>query len=65
MIMDNWIQHKEMLRRQFSVMSQTSAELLTFSINDIFRMRSEFSGAYSTLFNDGYDRLVRAHQIKL
>ena len=46
-------------------MSQTQCELLTLSLQDLERMRCEFSEAYNVLFLGLYERLKNSHKIKV
>ncbi len=62
---NDWIQYKDILRRQFSVMSQTNCDLLLLSIHDLNKMRWEFLEAYEALFQNAYNRLNRALKVKL
>jgi len=43
---DSWINHKDILRRSFSAISITNSELLTLSIQNFNRMRTEFQYYY-------------------
>ena len=46
-MMKDWISHKDLLKRQFTINSGSEhSELLTFSINDLSRMKGEFLEAY-------------------
>jgi hypothetical protein len=63
--LDKWIYHKEKLRRQFTLMSQTRCELLTLSIDDLHKMQHEFSEPYQDLFENAFVRLQRCLKIKL
>mmetsp|Transcript_36132 Transcript_36132/g.55484 ORF Transcript_36132/g.55484 Transcript_36132/m.55484 type:complete len:216 (+) Transcript_36132:708-1355(+) len=62
---NDWIQYKDILRRQFSVMSQTNCDLLMLPIHDLNKMRWEFLEAYEGLFQNAYNRLNRALKVKL
>jgi hypothetical protein len=62
---DDWLSQKEKIKRQFTVMSVSNSELLTLSINDINRMKSEFQEAYLKLIENSYSRLEIALMIKL
>lgn len=63
--MENWIEYKEKLKRQFTAQAHGQTELLNLSIEDLNRMQREFSDSYEELFNCAYSRLNRAHKIKL
>ena len=64
-MLNEWIKYKDKMKRQFTVMAFQQCELLSFSINDLNRMKAEFLDAYEDLFNDAYQRLFRALKIKL
>ena len=57
--MDDWIKHKDVMKRQFTVMAKSQLELLSFSIADLNRMKMEFLEAYNDLFTNSYKRLDR------
>lgn len=63
--LDTWFSHKDILQRQFTVMSLKESEALILSISDLFRMKQEFLEAYEKMFNDSYIRLRRALTLKL
>ena len=44
---DNWIQYKGQLKRQFTIQCLDACELLTFSIQDLNMMKNEFYEIYS------------------
>ena len=53
------------MKRQFSTMAYRSTELLSFSIVDFNRMKSEFLDAYEIIFQDSFQLLYRALKVKL
>jgi hypothetical protein len=60
--MEEWMQHRDKIVRQFTVMSSPSAHsektiILHLSINDVNRMQVEFNEIYQSLFDQGYARL--------
>ena len=63
--LENWIGHKDLLQRQFTVMALCESESRCLMISDLNRMKQEFLEAYEKLFNDAYTRLRRALQLKL
>ena len=63
--MDDWIKHKDIMKRQFTIMANSNVELLSFSIEDLNRMKMEFLEAYDALFSSSYRRLDRALKMKL
>lgn len=63
--LENWVQHKDKLKRQFSVHTQQECELLSLSIQDLYCMRSEFLEAYEALMNNSFFRLDRALRLKM
>ena len=65
-MLNDWISHKDLMKRQFTINAGTEhCELLTFSINDLSRMKNEFLEAYESMFSDSYQRLYRTLRIKL
>ena len=63
--LDNWIAHKDILQRQFTVMALKESEVMCLSIQDLNRMKQEFLEVYEQIFFDSYNRLRRALTIKL
>lgn len=63
--LETWFAHKDVISRQFTVMSLKESEALLLSISDLFRMKQEFLEAYEKMFNDAYIRLRRALTLKL
>ena len=45
-------------------MALKDSELLELSIEDLFRMKQEFSEVYEKIFGDGFIRLKRALTLK-
>lgn len=62
---DNWIQHKDILLRQFSVMSIIESEALMLGLSDLNRMRTEFHEAYDKLFGSSERDLQIAYTMRL
>ena len=44
--LDNWINHKDLLQRQFTVMSLMESEVLCLAVQDLNRMKQEFYEVY-------------------
>mmetsp|Transcript_17553 Transcript_17553/g.27070 ORF Transcript_17553/g.27070 Transcript_17553/m.27070 type:complete len:100 (+) Transcript_17553:2958-3257(+) len=63
--MDDWISHKDILKRQFTVMALRESEVLYLTIQDLYRMKNEFLEAYEKIFSDANTRLRRALTLKL
>ena len=63
--LNEWITMKHSLKRQFTTMSNTNCELLSFSIHDLSRMQFEFIEAYDKMFGDGFNSLYKCLQIKM
>ena len=63
--LNEWILFKHILKRQFTVMANSQCELLSFSIQDLYKMKFEFMDAYEEMFNDGFNRLHKALRVKL
>ena len=61
----DWILYKSSLKRQFTVLANTHCELLSLSIIDFNRMKSEFLDDYQILFNQSFTLLYRTLQIKM
>ena len=51
--------------RQFNVVTQSDAELLTLPIDQLWNMKTEFIEAYEGLMGEAYDRLDICHRRKL
>ena len=47
---DDWISHRDCLKRQFTIQCKDQCELLTLSIQDLSLMKNEFYDAYTQLF---------------
>jgi hypothetical protein len=62
---DNWINYKDNIKRQFTIMALQNVELLSFSITDLNKMKMEFFEAYNSIFSNQYKRLDRTLKIKL
>lgn len=58
--LENWISHKDVLQRQFTVMALQESEAMSFNIQDLNRMKQEFLEVYEKMFNDSLQRLRRA-----
>lgn len=63
--LDKWIEHKDILQRQFSVMAMQNTEALQLVISDLNRMKQEFAEVYEKFFSDAFTRLRRALMLKL
>lgn len=63
--MIDWFSHKDILRRQFTVMSiKRNTESLKLSIDDLHRMHNEFPEQYFKLFDDSLMRCKKAVLLK-
>lgn len=62
--MDSWYRHKDILRRQFTVMAMRNSDVLGLSIADLNRMRREFPEQYLKMFEDSLVRMRRALILK-
>ena len=62
---DEWIQNKDQLIRQFTVMADQPTELLLLSISDLRKLQSEFVEAFNRLLEIAYKRLEFILLIKL
>ena len=62
---DDWMQYPEKMKRQFTVRSQTTCELLTVSVKDLERMKYEFNDEYNTLFDNKIVRLNNVLKLKI
>jgi len=63
--LESWILHKDVLQRQFTVMSLKDSEVMCLTVQDLNRMKQEFLEVYQKLFADAYTRLRRALTFKL
>lgn len=63
--LDSWISNKDLLQRQFTVMSLKQSEVLVLATQDLNRMKQEFLEVYQKLFSDAYNRLRRSLTLKL
>ena len=62
---ENWINQKERLTRQFTVMSETKSQLYSLSIVDLNRMKLEFLDSFEEIFTKSIDPLVISLVLKL
>lgn len=62
----DWILHKEILQRQFTVMAVTECELLTLGISELNRMKQEFLEAYEKIFENTIEELktISIHRLR-
>lgn len=65
MKINEWILYKDQMRRQFTVMADQCSELLSFSIVDLNRMKTEFLDAYEIMYNESFKLLYRTLRVKL
>jgi len=63
--LNHWITHKDILQRQFTVMSIKESEVMGLSIQDLYRMKQEYLEAYEELFNTSFNKLKKALTLKL
>jgi len=49
---EEWIQHKNLLHRQFTILSAHESEALLLQLSDLNRMKTEFYEAYERLFHN-------------
>ena len=63
--LNKFIENINLLSRQFTVMATSDSELLSFNIQDLNRMRLEFSDCYENLFNDALIKLKRTWLTRL
>lgn len=64
-MLNEWNKHRGLIKRQYTIMATRECELLSFSLVDLNRMKTEFIECYEDLFADGYQRLYRTLQVKL
>ena len=63
---EKWIQNKQKLQRQFTVMSLSSGtEVLSLSIKDLHNMKKEFCDCYDELFNFDVNKILLERALKL
>ena len=61
----NWIEHKNSLYRQFTIMALNNVEVLQINIEDLSRVQKEFPDYYDTLLNEQIIYLKRSWIYKL
>ena len=49
---NDWIFHKQKLKRSSTVMTDKSTQLLSLSINDLSRLQQQFEGEYDGMFHN-------------
>ena len=62
---DDLMQYKGLMRREFTIKSQTNCELLTLNVRIIDKMKQEFLESYEMLFDMALRRLRYSIKLKL
>lgn len=62
---NDWIYYHALMKREFTVMTQRTSELITLSIKNIEDLREDYESQYISFFNMGHKRLLRLLRIKL
>lgn len=56
--LEDWYSHSKDLVRQFTVSTQTTCELLTLTIHDLWEMKSMFFDDYRRLMSNSHKQLA-------
>jgi hypothetical protein len=62
---ENWYTRKDLMKRQFSIMSREYSECMSLSIGDLHRLQNEFQEIYDSLMEERLDILTKILLIKL
>lgn len=65
MELDEWFLRKDLLKRQFTVMASTYTELMSLSVQDLYRVQLEFQEYYDDLFEMMKEFLHRIMVVKI
>ena len=63
--LEEWLNFRDRLKRQFTIQCKDQCELLTLSIHDLNIMKNEFKEAYNNIFENSFTHLRRTIQVKL
>jgi CRP-like cAMP-binding protein len=63
--LETWFSRKDVLKRQFSTMASTYCEMMSLSVQDLYRIQVEFLEYYEYLINEKTDFLQKLLLIKL
>lgn len=63
--MDHWIDNKDILKWQFTVLATTKCTVLNLKLGDLNCIKLEFYDQYFKLFDVAHDKLKKALAIKL
>lgn len=63
--LENWYKLKDEMLRQFTVGTQSLVELLTLSLEDLYRMSFTYHVDYERLMKDSFDRLERIRKLSV
>ena len=62
---NNWFNRKDLMKRQFSILSDTYTEIMSLSILDLNRIQVEFLEYYDQLIEHKMDLLHKLLLVKL
>ena len=63
--MEDWYEHKSILKRSFTVMSFAQTQLLCMSLQDFNRLKVEFFETYEDLTLNAHSQLEKTLRLKV